>query len=463
MRVRHLGNTANNAYYNARLLKHLAGIESELPIRMFGLEHAISAPAWEWIDFEVPGVAWVSRPDWSVVPGAVALNAEFTDLAPPAAAGAGSAGGPGLRGRMMAVARAVADRLYRRRWTQPLFDVPYRVLLARRSAVATLPGSVDLLYGADSLSHLKMEDSSRYACLEHGTVRWIADGARESAVLRRAYREQVARAQQLWVTNLDPRTLEIAEDVAPGRWTAFPHPYVADPRVPFSGSELRRRELLRSTAAEHLILLPSSQNWAKTHDKGSKKALTAFVEMRRAGIPVGLVAVEWGLQLAKSKAFLDEAGVGANVAWVAPMARISLQRMMADVDVVWDQFGLDAFGGLALRAVEQGTPLVSRGLAPAGERLIGGAVPWLQAATVDEIVRQTTGLLESMTSRGRDTVIAETTARYRSWFRDRHAAELTAELQKDVYSRILDGTFEPGSARPDEWARRLGSGIRESG
>lgn len=458
MRIRHFGNTANNAYYNARLLKLHGGIESDLPVQMFGLQHAISAPAWESVDFEVPSAEWVPRPDWSMIPGAVAVNAEYSDLPAPGEADGvpDRPAGLSIRGRAMDVARAIINPLYGKRWAQPVFNLSYSLVLSRRTEVPVLDDRIDMLYGADSLIRYRMPvPSPRLVCLEHGTVRWIADGDRETSTFRKAYRRQVANAAHLWVTNLDPRTLEIAEDVAPGRWSALPHPFVLDDRVPFAASPARREELLRQTGSESLVLLPSSQNWSKTHDKGSQKALSAFIELRRKGVNVGLVAVEWGLQLAQSKAFLADAGVGGNVAWVAPMARLGLQRMMANVDVVWDQFGLDAFGALALRAVEQGAPLVSRGLAPVGEQLIGGPVPWHHAANADEIVSETSAVLDDISARGRDAVVAETRTRYRTWLIERHSPELTAELQRAVYQRMLDGTFEPGTAAPDQWAQLL--------
>jgi hypothetical protein len=458
MRVRHFGNTANNAYYNSVLLEQFGGIESDLPISMFGLSHAISAPAWEAVDFEVPSVEWVPRPDWSLIPGAVAVNSHYTDLVPLVAPEAGDAPAstPGLRARATKLASAALQPLHGKRVALPIWDVAYRTLLAGRSVQAQSADQLDVLYGADSLVGIKMpETGARYVCLEHGTVRWIADGDREMAAFRSAYRTQVQRAGHLWVTNLDPRTLEIAEDVAPGRWSVVPHPYVPDARVPFATAEPVRRALLERARASSLVLLPSSQNWGKHHDKGSMKALNAFVELRRAGVDVGLVAVEWGLQLAESKAFLDSAGVAANVVWVAPMAKLGLQRMMANVDVVWDQFGLAAFGGLAMRAVEQGIPLISRGLAPIGEQLIGGPVPWLHAVDTSDIVRQTTAVLDDMARDGRVRVITETRNRYRTWMLERHSPGLTADLQLEVYDRMIDGTLEPGSIAPGRWGELL--------
>ncbi len=467
MKVRHFGNTANNAFHNVLLLEEYEGIGSELPISMFGLGHGMSAPAWEIVDFDVPEAEWVGRPDWSLSSEAVSINSRYTDLAAPSVLGADLDAHiiPDRFPQFMTwVRRRVLPHLRDKRWAMPIFDLRDRQMLARRHALPEPDGQINMLYGGDSLAWLKLpKPTKRTVCLEHGTIRWIADGASDARAMRQAYRRQVRQAMHLWITNLDPRTLEIAEDVAPGRWSVLPHPFVPDPRVPFAESPEKRRALLDATRSSSLVLLPSSQNWSKHHDKGSMKALTAFIELRRRGADVGLVAVEWGLQLAESKAFLEAEGVGSNVTWVPPMARFGLQRMMADVDVVWDQFGLEAFGALALRASEQGTPLVSRGLAPIGERLIGGPVPWRHAATTEDIVRETTEVLDEMARIGRDRVIEVSRARSRGWLLERHAPSITAALQREVYERILDGAWTPGGAEPGRWATLLDERLRKDG
>jgi hypothetical protein len=464
MRVRHFGNTANNAFHNTLLLRQYEGIESVLPISMFGLGHGMSAPAWEIVDFDVPDPGWVGQPGWAAIPEAVAVNAKYSDLITLSTDGTGRESLPSRYSHpdfLPGLRRWANAFLGGKRWAQPLVDLRTRQGLARRSILPDEDHQINVLYGADSLSWQKApQPSTRTVCLEHGTIRWVGADGSGQRFIRQAYREQVEQSMHLWVTNLDPRTLEIAEDLVPGRWSALPHPFVPDPRVPFPESASGRQALLQRTGSEYLVLLPSSQNWSKDHDKGSMKALTAFVELRKRGVDLGLVAVEWGLQLAESKAFLESAGVGANVAWVAPMARFGLQRMMANVDVVWDQFGLEAFGALALRAVEQGTPLVSRGLAPIGEQLIGGAVPWEHAATTDDIIRETTRVFEDMGRFGRSSVIETTRARYRAWLLERHSPAITAALQRDVYTRILDGTFESGTSVPGQWSVLLGEASR---
>lgn len=458
MRVRHFGNTANNAFHNLLLLKQYEDIESVPPISMFGLGHAMSAPAWEVVEFEVPNAGWVAQPDWAHSPECVDVNSRFSDIPTPVIGG-GNEAGEAREGIASVLRRLAVEPMRGRRWADPVFRLRDRQILARRAPLPENPGEINIVYGADSLAHTRLPASSRATVsLEHGTLRWLADGGAAAGVLRGEYRRQLERSQHVWVTNLDPRTVEIAEDVVPGRWSALPHPFVPDPRVPFGGSDENRVALLEKTKSQALILLPSSQNWSASHDKGSIKALSAFVELRRQGFPVGLVAVEWGLQLAESKEFLRSAGLEGNVVWVAPMARLPLQKLMADVDVVWDQFGLDAFGALALRTVEQGTPFISRGLQQIGEQLIGGPVPWRTASDSEGIVGETTAVLEEMSSRGRRETIEATRRASREWLLTRHSPAITAALQRAAYERVLGRGGDTEPLRPDSWARVLENG-----
>lgn len=80
MRSHHFGNVANNALHNALLLEAYSVGENVLPIRLFGLNHAIFAPAREQIAFDVPDAQWVGNPDWSAFPDAQSINLRYSDL-----------------------------------------------------------------------------------------------------------------------------------------------------------------------------------------------------------------------------------------------------------------------------------------------------------------------------------------------------------------------------------------------
>lgn len=460
MKIHHLGNTANNAFHNVKLMNEFTAWTSELPIRMFGLTHAISAPAWEVAEFQTPDASWVAEPQWAAYPEAQRINHDFSDMVrvsealslEPVDTDSGLASP--THSHLMNVKRFIGRSIA----VSP-FHQSFNNFLVKRSIRASNQinlGDMDIaiLYGADALLKTRPpQPLSRVVSLEHGTVRWIADGADADLEWRKMYQRQVQKSQHLWVTNLDPRTLEIAEDIMPGRWAALPHPFTFDARVPFSEDTQKREALLKRTSSDYLVLLASSQNWSKHHDKGSKKALEAFIELRHSGVSVGLVAAEWGLQVDESKALLAEAGVGDFVEWVRPMPRFELQRMMANVDVVWDQFGLDAFGALALRALEQGVPLISRGLKTEGEALIGSAVPWMQASSTDQIVALSGSMFEEISSQGRSTVLANISAQYRSWLQTYHSPAITARLQNDLYLQLLDGGDRATHMRADAWAK----------
>lgn len=461
IRITHLGNTANNAFHNVRLLHEYAGIEASLPIQMFTVTHAMSAPAWDVAEFVAPNAAWVAAPDWSIHSSAAAINADFSDL-PVAEAHVHSAQPVELSEPPAQERLTLKQQVGRTIAKTPLY--PYlNEALVRRSLHPVSSRStteLTLLYGPDSLSQLSVGRRDRgLISLEHGTVRWIADGAADGRFARKRYAQQLRNTEHLWITNLDERTFEIAEDVVPGRWSALPHPFMFDERVPFETNAANRASLLQTTNSEALVLVASSQNWSKHHDKGSRKALEAFVALRLAGEPVGLIAVEWGLQLEESKQFLREAGVDEHVHWIAPLPRIPLQQLMADVDVVWDQFGLDAFGALALRTLEQGTPLVSRGLTEVGASMIGSQVPWLLATEIEEIQRRTSDVINHIQRRGREVVMQEFRTNARSWLERYHSPRITAQLQSEVYNAVVSGDWHRGASLPDAWARLVNTSL----
>lgn len=461
MKIHHFGNTANNAFHNALLMSEYTGWSSQLPIQMLGLNHGISAPAWEVCEFTTPNAEWVAKPDWKIFPEAAQINAKYSDLQVSEIKAVGSSNGDtsnsafSIRNFLESTKTSIGRQIVH----SPLHNSFNSFLVKRsiRKAPEYKIGAQDVsvLYGADSL--LKMRPPrplDRVVTLEHGTVRWIADGAREDAEWRLLYRKQVQKTRHLWVTNLDPRTLEIAEDVMPGRWTALPHPFMFSTEVPFQTNHNVRSELLESTKSEFLILLASSQNWSKHHDKGSKKALNSFIQLRRQGLPVGLVAAEWGLQLQESKDFLASSGLSQYVRWVSPMGRFELQRMMANVDVVWDQFGLDAFGALALRSLEQGAPLISRGLTSEGAALIGSQIPWMTAESEEEIVSHTNQLFVNMQNEGRSAVLQSIHDNSRSWLHKFHSPRITANLQNQLYSAFINNNSAI-SMPNDAWAKSI--------
>ena len=281
--------------------------------------------------------------------------------------------------------------------------------------------------------------------LEHGTLRWTQNFLPEHQSAAAEYRLKIDHADLLLVTNLDEETLSLAEGLASTPWLAFPHPYDFNPRAPYPQLTALREEILHATKSRYLILAPASINWGRDHNKGTDVALRAFAELRRQGLQVGLVLAEWGRDLEKAKDYLELSGLGRHVHFTPLLSRIGLQKMMAACDVVWDQFGLDAFGALALRALEQRVPLVSKGIGSKAEQLIGKAPPYANANDHDSLAISTEALVFASPSELKDQVESQ-----HSWLVKKHHPALTAELAKRSFDYVLGEGPQPQS---NEWSR----------
>jgi hypothetical protein len=304
-----------------------------------------------------------------------------------------------------------------------------------------------------------MRPSNINVMLEHGTVRWINSGTPSDGYLRKKYKEAVHRADHLWVTNLDPETLEIASQIAHSKWSALPHPYVLGELGAwgsFSASSRpeRGKRVPASNQipdAEFVIFMPSSFNWAPFHNKGSLKAIEAFIELSKKNSEILLSCVNWGLQVEEAKEIFKKAGVQDRVIWSEPKPKKALQDVMRQSDIVWDQFGLAAFGALAIKAMEVGTPLLTRGLTARASALIGEAPKWLEADSPDEIINQTSQILSETSKMGRQHVREKYGNPQTSWLYRRHHQEVTKALQVMRYRQLLQDRYSP--AREDAWAQ----------
>lgn len=451
--TRHYGNIANNAYFNRRILIDF-GIATASKITS-GVQHALSAPAWEELDFEIPSESFIVKPDWRAIPGADKLNR--------ASVASGWVKNPRLS-RYVSNLRAIpglhGTRL--RTWLGSLVtkleEIPQRVnklngkftLSGTQQQTTSTVSNFQILYGPSQYM-FQHEKDAFLIVFEHGTLRWIEKGHIRDARQREWFTEMVRSARHLLVTNLDSTSVEIASRLKPNQWTAFPHPYIFDENAPFSVDTTFADRLREDVSAENLVLLPSSLNWQPDHDKGSLKALEAFVLLRSSGQDVGLLLMRWGRQVQEARDFLEAAGVAQHTKWMNPMPRIPLQRLVACVDVVWDQFTYATFGALALRVLEQGTPLVSCTMDDTVGQLIGELPPILQASTPAEIADVTSQVFEKVKGQGLDSIHSESREKSRSWLRRRHSPQIAALLQLEVLHHATQSNHQ-GCLIPDRWA-----------
>lgn len=481
--VRHFGNTANNAFFNHVILGNSHAVASRGLVNW--TRHAMSAPAWEWIDFEVPNEGFVEKPLWSLIPEAESLHSACSL---PSEAGARLSIGSLISMEAFEQLRWRALQLGTHLHRVPVGSrvVPWlksaesqatpwarsslewaiaarsRMEHRRRARQARRAGGtqarppahrINIVYGPPAYVPTVGTDD-RLVVVEHGTLRWTVLGASEDGEAREDFRLLVRRADHLWVTNPDELTVQLAEELAPSRWSALPHPYLLDPKAPFSERPGVREALLHETQSEFLILSPASMNWLPDHDKGTLTALDAFIALRKSGLPVGLLAMRWGRQVGEAQEILLRAGVSRYVHWMTPQPRIRLQQLLASVDVAWDQFRFANFGAFAIRAMEQGVPLIAHPMAKSAVAMMGERPPFLEASNAAQLEDQTRQVFAQATIDGRASV-SEVGARQRSWLIRRHHQAITLALQVERYAALTLPVAARPDARPDAWAQML--------
>lgn len=286
--------------------------------------------------------------------------------------------------------------------------------------------------------------------IEHGQVRWILDGANSLKQQRRDFHRLCANSDHIWVTNVDERTLDIAEELFPGKWSVLPHPYVLDERAPFSEVPLHRNLLCSQVDSEFLVFSPSSISIGGDQQKGTDKLLHAIAGLRDLnGIRVGLFMVNWGQDVQQACALIERLGIREQCKFINPLPRVGLQKFMANFDLVADQFDYDAFGSLTIRTLEQGMPLLSKPISDRAGKLMGRKPPVLPASSVEEIHDQLLHAITQQQTLGREQYLALYREEARGWVLERHHQSFTQHLQIERYRELIQGNF--GAARPGRW------------
>ncbi len=286
--------------------------------------------------------------------------------------------------------------------------------------------------------------------IEHGQMRWLADGPSSAAEAREKFERTCERADHIWITNLDQRTLDIAQSKFPGKWGVLPHPYCLDPRAPFGEVGGVRKALLERLGADFLIFSPSSVSIGGDQRKGTDKLIRAVAELiKRDSINLGLVLVNWGENVREACALIEDLGITDKCLFAQPLPRVTLQTLMASMDLIADQFDYDAFGALTIRALEQGMPLLSKEIGPEAQSLIGSRPPVMTATTTDEIANVIDALTESHKKEGRDAFLEIHRSGARRWITEHHHHGFTRKLQEERYLQLLAN--QPVPMKPGRW------------
>jgi len=477
MRVSQNGNTANNGFHNAVILGGSSHIEVIGRPSTAGIVHAFSQPAWDIGNG--PEFSRALTDSWSGRGGA--LNAHLSDrrrfprsvfspevlhiseseyeshlrshqtmttaetllsqadFRPPSSATPHSTGSR----KMNPMARLLAKSVFGLAGKLASSSAP---VLLRNSNVdihITIGNAWPGVFVPRSRGPLSI-------VIEHGQMRWLADGPSVGASERAKFERTCTGADHIWITNLDQRTLDIAQSQFPGKWGVLPHPYCLDPRAPFGEIEGVRGALLELLKADFLIFNPSSISIGGDQRKGTDKLIRAVASLsKESSVRLGLILVNWGQNVREACALIEQLGISERCLFVQPLPRVTLQTLMASMDLVADQFDYDAFGGLTIRTLEQGMPLLSKEIAADAQMMIGSRPPVVTASTTDEIVTAIHALTESHLNEGRDAFLSQHRKTARKWIIEHHHHNFTRILQEERYLQLMGD--HPAPMKPGRW------------
>jgi glycosyltransferase involved in cell wall biosynthesis len=434
LRVLHVGNIAQNAYLNAKLLRR-AGVEADALCDEW---HIFCQPEWE--DAELSGEFepqeqlaphaaaagweqpdWVLRlrtwePDWPNEPWLKERLLVLRDL--PALArrrrelrGAYASLRPEL-GRDLGVLDLARGSVWKRRLERQV------------GALGELFSRYDVvqLYGVHPALIPLGLPSVPYVAFEHGTMREVPfEDSWRGRLLSLGYR----MSAKTIITN--PDVIEQAHRLGLGSkdYVFIPHP-VDETKYTPGPSTLRER--LEAEGADFVLLCPSRHDW---HVKGTERLLQAFARFVQADRPNAvLLLFDWGQEVDRSKALVKELGIERNVRWSQPLPKLRLIDAYRAADIVLDQFLIGTFGAVAPEAMACGRPVIMAFDLQLHAWCFPVLPPIVNARTTEEIYAELSRLAgdgearRALGSAGRE------------WVEQHHSWRLVVDRQLRIYDEV---------------------------
>jgi glycosyltransferase involved in cell wall biosynthesis len=480
--VLHIGNIANAAYLNARMLNE-AGIDCD--VLCYEYFHIMGCPEWESAVFDVSGVN-PDRPLWSAIDlhgferprwfaqGALGscieyliarrtgdqsaeklwrqLQREQEDTRLPGTWDNGAApsdcSAAEIEARINALVAAFRVDFPLRRDRLSADALRHTLAFSEHyfAGLRRLCSLYDVVIGYSTDGVLPLSVGKRpYLAYEHGTIRALPfEDNTDGRLCALTY----SRADLSFITNCD--TVIAAEKLKLGDYRFVPHP-INEHVVAAPEPVALRQQLCRELNADFLVFHPARQHWEPQRhpswEKGNDiflKGFARFVETARPG--AAAVLVDWGKTVAQSKALIEQLGIADQIAWIKPQNAAGMAAYIRASDVLADQFFLGAWGSTMPRALYLGTPAMIYVNEEIHRWCFSEMPPIVNADTSDAVHAGLCRLLDESYRRA-------ISAAGRSWYGKYHSNEVITEC----FSRAIRDLLVPTEER------HLRNAVRELG
>jgi glycosyltransferase involved in cell wall biosynthesis len=266
-----------------------------------------------------------------------------------------------------------------------------------------------------------------FTSYEHGTLRELPfEKTLTGLICRFAFQ----LSPQVFITNSDVLPSVERLGLKKHRVTYLPHAFDDTKLLRFRACH---PELAPPASGPILFFSPTRQHW-KTGNSSWQKGNNIFIRAVAQIAPhhnIKVILVEWGQEVADSRALIDELGLSSKVEWVKPMSKTDLWTYYCSCHAVVDQFVIPALGGVGFESMVLGRRLITAINREQTALFFGEAPPCLDASSVDECARRLREVIEDpLDKKG----LGEAA---RQWMAVYHSAERIVALQSKVYCDLL--------------------------
>lgn len=471
LRVLHIGNVANYAFANARLMRQI-GVDAD--VLDPDSYHIMATPEWyeafvsgPWGDDHDPDWSRVDlcgyrRPDWFV------QGPRRLALAVLTARQAGDSDAEQLARAFLDKARAHRARILhlsptlRRFWKansapvrlarrlvsrlvygkRPKYNhTPLRASAAPESLppevaqvradpgqLTAVMGHYDIVigYGLGALLALCAKHP-RVVAYDLGTIRGLPF---ENTELGRLTAWTYRSAHQVFLTNTD--CLESARRLGISPDKSHPILHAFDTEACLAG--LGRLAGSQAQFTQPFFFAPARHYWtggSASFRKGNDVIIEAAARLAAQGSVFRLVFVSWGDHVEASRALVQEKGLVDRCTWIEPRSRLQIWPIYAASVAVIDQFSASALGGVGLESLALGCRLISNYDVAAGSALFSEPPPMLQAANAQEVAESMAKCLEDPADEKGIGLQA------RAWMAREHSIGRQMQEQLEIFRSML--------------------------